>query len=236
LRHARREVEQPKGKKKLVYHVKRGDTIGHIAEWYGVRASDIRNWNDIAYGSYIHAGQALAIWIPVANAKLFANVDKMEFSEKQSLIKGDLAEAARSEEENTRTKSSSSEWIQHTVKPGETLEKIARTFEVSISDLKHWNNLRTSRIVAGQSLEIYDRPEERVKIITSSTKIKPLPSVKTSSTGIFSPTHKVKKGESIYTIAKMYGVDVQKLKNQNGLRRNKILVGQILKIPPKTNS
>ena len=236
LRHAKREVEQPKGKKKLVYHVKRGDTIGHIAEWYGVRASDIRNWNDIAYGSYIHAGQAIAIWVSETKAKLLTKIDKMEFSEKQSMIKGDLAEAARSEEVNTRTKSSSTEWLQHTVKSGETLEKIARTFEVSISDLKRWNNLRTSRIVAGQSLEIYDKPEERVKIVSSSAKYPTEHSVKTSSTGIFSPTHKVKKGESIYTIAKMYGVDIQKLKKQNGLHRNKILVGQILKIPSKTQS
>ncbi|MGD1045657.1 MAG: LysM peptidoglycan-binding domain-containing protein [Bacteroidota bacterium] len=236
LRHAKREVEQPKGKKKLVYHVKRGDTIGHIAEWYGVRASDIRNWNDIAYGSYIHAGQAIAVWVSETKAKLLTKVDRMEFSEKQSLIKGDLAEAARSEEGNTRTKSSSTEWFQHTVKSGETLEKIARTYEVSISDLKQWNKLRTSRIVAGQSLEIYDKPEERVKIIPPSAKINTGHSVKTSSTGIFSPTHKVKRGESIYTIARMYGVDVQRLKKQNGLRRNKILVGQILKIPPKTQS
>ena len=236
LRYAKREVKQPKGKTKLIYHVKRGDTIGHIAEWYRVRASDIRNWNDIAYGSYIHAGQAIAIWVVGTNVKLLTKVDRMEFSEKQSLIKGDLAEAARSEEGNTRTKLSSTEWIQHTVKSGETLEKIARTYEVSISDLKGWNNLRTSRIVAGQSLEIYDKPEERVKIITPSVKMRAAPTVKTSSTGIFAPTHKVKKGESIYTIAKMYGVDVQKLKQQNGLHKNKILVGQILRIPPKTRS
>jgi membrane-bound lytic murein transglycosylase D len=236
LRHAKREVEQPKGKKKLVYHVKRGDTIGHIAEWYGVRASDIRNWNDIAYGDYIHAGQAIAIWVPGTKIQLLTKVDGMEFSEKQSLLKGDLAEAARSEDGTTRAKSSSTEWIQHTVKSGETLEKIARTYEVSISDLKQWNNLRTSRINAGQTLEIYDKPEERVKIITSSAKNRSLPSVKTSGTGIFSTTHKVKRGESIYTIAKMYGVDVQKLKQQNGLHKNKILVGQILKIPPKTQS
>ncbi len=236
LRYAKREVKQPKGKEKLVYHVKRGDTIGHIAEWYGVRASDIRNWNDIAYGSYIHAGEAIFVWVTEVKAKLLIKVDKMEFSEKQSMLKGDLAEAERSEERKTRTKSSSTEWIQHTVKSGETLEKIARTYEVSISDLKQWNNLRTSRIVAGQSLDIYDKPDERVKIIASSARNNAEPSVKTSSTGIFSPTHKVKKGESIYTIAKMYGVDIQKLKKQNGLRRNKILVGQILKIPPKTNS
>jgi membrane-bound lytic murein transglycosylase D len=236
LRSAKQEVEQPKGKKKLVYHVKRGDTIGHIAEWYGVRASDIRNWNDIAYGRYIHAGQAISVWVPAKKQKLLTKIDRMEFSEKQSLVKGDLAEAARSEEGNTRIKSSSTEWIQHTVRSGETLEKIARIYEVSISDLKQWNDLRTSRIVAGQSLEIYDKPEERVKIITTSTKDHIISSVKTSGTGIFSPTHKVKKGESIYTIAKKYGVDVQKLKKQNGLLKSKILVGQVLKIPPKTSS
>ena len=147
-----------------------------------------------------------------------------------------LQKQLEQKKEVPRVKSSSTEWIQHTVKSGETLDKIARTYEVSISDLKQWNNLRTSRIVAGQSLEIYDKPEERVKIIAASAKNNAVPSVKTSSTGIFSPTHKVKKGESIYTIAKMYGVNIQKLKEQNGLHKNKILVGQVLKIPPKPQS
>jgi membrane-bound lytic murein transglycosylase D len=238
LRYAKREVKQPKGKEKLVYHVKRGDTMGHIAEWYGVRASDIRNWNDISYGSYIHAGQAIAIWVPASKTKLLKRVDSMEFSEKQSMTKGDLAEAAQAEEVQTRIKSSSTEWIQHGVKSGETLEKIAKIYEVSISDLKQWNNLRSSRITTGQTLEIYDKPEERVKIIEAPAKLRaaaPVP-VKTSSTGIFSPTHKVKKGESLYTIAKLYGVDAQKFKKYNNLRSSKIIVGQVLKIPPKVQS
>jgi membrane-bound lytic murein transglycosylase D len=235
LRYAKREVKQPKGKAKLVYHVKRGDTIGHIAEWYGVRASDIRNWNDISYGSYIHAGQAIAIWVPAARTNMLKNIDNMEFSKKQAISKSDLAEAAQAEEGKIRTKASSTEWIQHTVKHGETLEKIAKIYEVSINDLKQWNNLRSSRITKGQTLEIYDKPEERVKLIAAPAKIHAAPPVKTSSTGIFSPIHKVKKGDSIYTIAKMYNVDVQKFKNYNNLKSNKILVGKVLKIPPKTN-
>jgi membrane-bound lytic murein transglycosylase D len=236
LRYAKHEVKKPKGKEKIVYHVKRGDTIGHIAEWYGVRASDIRNWNDIGYGSYIHAGEAINIWIPSSKAKLLKKVDGMEFSEKQSLTKGELAEVAQSEEGKTRVKSSSTEWIQHPVKAGETLEKIAKLYEVSINDLKQWNNLRSARITAGQTLEIYDKPEERVKLIASPAKTKTVSPVKTTSSGIFSPIHKVKKGESIYAIAKLYGIDVQTLKSHNGLHKNKILVGQILKIPPKTKS
>jgi membrane-bound lytic murein transglycosylase D len=236
LRIAKREVKQPKGKEKLIYRVKRGDTMGHIAEWYGVRASDIRNWNDIEYGSYIHAGQEIAIWVPASKGKLLKKVNSMEFSEKQAMTKGEYAEAPQPDERNIRTKTSSTEWIQHTVKSGETLEKIAKMYEVSIGDLKQWNNLRTSRITAGKILEIYDKPEERVKLIVAPSQSRKASSVQTSSAGIFSPTHKVKKGESIYTIAKMYGIDVQKLKKHNSLRSNKILVGQILKIPPKSQS
>jgi membrane-bound lytic murein transglycosylase D len=233
-RYSRGEFRKPKGREKLVYHVKRGDTIGHIAEWYGVRASDIRNWNDIAYGSYIHAGQSLDIWVPKSKLAALKNIDKMEFSAKQIMIKADVTEASQTEVANTRSKSSSVEWIQHQVKSGETLERIARMYEVTVPDLKRWNNLRSSRITAGQFIEIYDKPEERVKIISAPARIKSTTSLKTSSTGIFSPAHKVKKGETIYTIAKMYGIEVQKLKKYNKLKKNKILVGQILKIPPKT--
>jgi membrane-bound lytic murein transglycosylase D len=236
LRQAKREVKKPKGKEKLVYRVKRGDTMGHIAEWYGVRASDIRNWNDIEYGSYLHAGQEIAVWVSTSKGTLLKKVNSMEFSEKQAMTKGEYAEAARVDDGKIKIKSSSSEWIQHTVKSGETLEKIAKMYEVTINDLKQWNNLRTSRITAGKVLEIYDKPEERVKLIASPSQARTAAAVKTSSTGIFSPTHKVKKGESIYTIAKIYGVDVQILKKHNSLRSNKILVGQVLKIPAKSHS
>lgn len=235
-RHVGRELKKPKGREKLVYHVKRGDTLGHIAEWYGVRASDIRNWNDIPYGSYIHAGEALTVWVVPAKVAIFKKIDTMEFSEKQALTKGDIAEAKQAEETKIKTRVSTSDWIQHKVKRGEALDKIARIYEVSVEDLKRWNNLRSSRIVAGQTLDIYDKPEERVKLVSSPALKHRSPSVQTSSTGIFASTHKVKKGETIYVIAKMYGVDIKKLKKHNGLRSNKIIVGQVLKIPLKAQS
>ena len=43
---------------------KRGDTLGQIAESFGTRASKIRRWNNMKYGSHlIHAGQKLVIWV-----------------------------------------------------------------------------------------------------------------------------------------------------------------------------
>ena len=53
----------PPGHYKVVYQVKRGDTLGHIAEDYGTRATQIRRWNNINYGEYIFPGQKLVLWI-----------------------------------------------------------------------------------------------------------------------------------------------------------------------------
>jgi membrane-bound lytic murein transglycosylase D len=44
--------------------------------------------------------------------------------------------------------------ITYTVKKGDTLQRIASTFGVSITKLKTWNKIRGSRIVIGQELVI----------------------------------------------------------------------------------
>ncbi len=46
--------------------------------------------------------------------------------------------------------------------------------------------------------------------------------------------HKVRRGESLYKIARKYGTTIKKLKSRNSLRRNRIFVGQKLKISKKT--
>jgi len=54
----------PSGHTKRLYKVKRGDTLGQIAEDFGTRASKIRRWNNMKYGSHlIHPGQRLIIWV-----------------------------------------------------------------------------------------------------------------------------------------------------------------------------
>ena len=54
----------PRGYSKQIYRVKKGDTLGQIAENFGTRASKIRRWNNMKYGSHlIHAGQKLVIWV-----------------------------------------------------------------------------------------------------------------------------------------------------------------------------
>jgi len=51
------------GYNKVSYKVRKGDTLGHIAEDHGTRASTIRKWNGLKYGQHIYPGQKLTLWI-----------------------------------------------------------------------------------------------------------------------------------------------------------------------------
>ena len=56
-------VQMPSSHNKVVYKVRRGDTLGHIAEDYSTRASKIRQWNGMKYGQHIFPGQKLTLWV-----------------------------------------------------------------------------------------------------------------------------------------------------------------------------
>ncbi|MBC7923258.1 MAG: transglycosylase SLT domain-containing protein [Ferruginibacter sp.] len=62
-------------KRKIVYTVNRGDVLGSIANRYGVRVADIKQWNHLK-SDVIRVGQRLAIWKkakPAVKVALVAN-------------------------------------------------------------------------------------------------------------------------------------------------------------------
>ena len=54
---------RPSGTTKKTYTVKKGDTLGQIAESYRIQARQIRSWNGLKYGEYIHPGQKIILWL-----------------------------------------------------------------------------------------------------------------------------------------------------------------------------
>lgn len=107
----------------------------------------------------------------------------------------------------------------YTVKAGDTLSTIASRYGVSVVRLKRANRL------SGDSLRIGDRLEIPTQVAVSDAPKRVAKS----------RTHRVRSGESLYTIGKRYGVSVDRLKAANGLRRNTIRVGQELVIPSVSN-
>jgi len=142
------------GKTKIYYTVKDGDNLGYIAEWYRVRLSDLRYWNDI-YTNTIRVGQRLAVFVDPDKTDFFMKINSMTFAEKQALSgKSVTTNAATLKEPET-----DGDFIIHTVRPGDTIWDIVKKYEgVSVTEVLSLNNISDpSRIQAGQKLKIRKR-------------------------------------------------------------------------------
>jgi len=148
----RSTVQAPPNTTPVSYTVKSGDTIGHIAEWYDVRAWQIRAWNGI--GNTIRVGQSLTVHVPNNRRNYYNRVDDLAFTEKQRLERrqrsGENIFAGITEISND----SSGSQFSYTVKRNETLSSIAKKFGVTVSSIQRINNLNGTRIYAGQELKI----------------------------------------------------------------------------------
>jgi membrane-bound lytic murein transglycosylase D len=205
-----------KDKTQVSYRVKKGDTLGHIAEWYGCRAADLRNWNDIPYGNHIRVGEELVVWVPKSQLDRYQNIDNMSFADKESSVR---KKAERSQSDDLSSENGS----HYVVRKGDTLDKIARDHNVSIRQIQQWNNMRSSRIVPGQEL-----------IIHADAQNVQLPA-KEAAGGSKGKVEKervvhyvVKSGDTLWDIAKAHNIEVADLKTWNNLKRNKITAGQTL--------
>lgn len=143
-------VSIPANSTKLTYKVKTGDTIGHIAEWYDVRAWNLRTWNGI--GNTIRVGQNITIYVPNEQKSHYEQVNTLSFREKQDI------ESRQRRGENiflaSSAQTSNDGAVTYTVKRNDTLSEIAESFGVSTSQIRRLNNLNGSRIFVGQSLRI----------------------------------------------------------------------------------
>ncbi|MCK5774815.1 MAG: LysM peptidoglycan-binding domain-containing protein [Bacteroidales bacterium] len=112
----------------------------------------------------------------------------------------------------------------HIVRSGENLGLIARKYRTSVSRIKAWNGMRSSRIYPGQKLIVY-APGASSKSKTSRSSR----SASTSKSGY----HTVRSGENLGLIAKKYGISVSQIKIWNGLKSNTIKPGQKIKVASK---
>lgn len=95
----------------------------------------------------------------------------------------------------------------YTVKSGDNLSEIAERFGISLAELKRMNNLRSNTIQIGQQLTLPGGEPVRVS------------------------EHTIQRGETLSEIAELYRVTLSSLRQENNLSNDRIMVGQVLKIP-----
>lgn len=119
--------------------------------------------------------------------------------------------------------------VEYVVKKGDNLGNIAKKFGSSLDDLKQWNNLQDNNIGLGSSL-IVAKSEVAIEtkaVAETFRKKDNLASASKNNT----INYYVKKGDSLYSIAKKYpGVTISDIKKWNDLRAEDLKPGMKLKI------
>lgn len=103
----------------------------------------------------------------------------------------------------------------YTVKKGDSLWSIANKYGVTVKELKEINKLTSNTLKVGQTLKLTKNDE----MIPEDYLI-----------------YKVKKGDSLWNIAKEYNITVDTLKKINNLSSDKLTINQQLFIPKNDNS
>jgi len=233
-------------KTKLTYNYRGKEKLLDVADSFKVRESDIRRWNYLSWGVNPKPNQPLAIYLTDKQYKAFYgikedvkndDVEEVKDEKTPEVIRNDYGKKTNETEikkENNKVtekkekvtekkeKKAPTEKLQnYTIKEGDYLSGIAEDYGVTTAELKEWNGIEGDKILVGQKLKIYSN-----KKVTENKE-------KTSNKK--ATFHIVEEGDNLSTIAEMYDVTVNDLKDWNDLEEDKILVGQKLAvIEPKT--
>jgi LysM repeat protein len=111
------------------------------------------------------------------------------------------------------------------VRRGDTLAKLAARFGVSQAELKQANKLPTDILPAGKRLII--------PVAAATTAAQPSNDSSKSAAAV-SPkpvAYRVKRGDSLWDIAKRFGVSVKEIMDFNKLSSHILAVGMVIRIP-----
>lgn len=198
--------------------VKPKDNLNMLAEKYGTTVNDLKALNNLK-SINLSIGQVLKI--PAKNGE----TDQNQVTATATPVK----EQAKPVEQNTdqqQAEASSTTLIEHTVQPKEFLGKIAEKYGTTVDEIKKANNLSGINLRIGQKLKIpATKNKEDNKVAT--TEETPAATAVKDAAG----THTVKQGESIFNIAKQYGITAYQIRKLNNLADNALSTGQVLKIP-----
>jgi membrane-bound lytic murein transglycosylase D len=193
----------------------RGESLHKVADRFGISASELKEVNGIPSSKKIAGGGM--VLVPVA----------MSSQQPAQIDDGATPEAS------VAAPYSAPPSISHTVKRGETLSKIARHYRVSTKALQAWNGLRKGRVVVGQRLTI--RKGGTAQLVDA--ELKPRLSKPAKSPNGDTITYRVQRGDTLYSIARRFDVDMVALKRWNNISGKRGLVsGTRVAIPARLKS
>ena len=130
---AKRQADAPEpGARKVTHRVRSGESLWSIGRRYGVSDRSLARWNGMAPRDTLSVGRKLVVWLPGKSG------------------------TTRTVTAAATPVSAQLQKIRYTVRAGDSLYLISTRFNVSVSDLRRWNDLGDSNLLhPGQQLTLH---------------------------------------------------------------------------------
>jgi membrane-bound lytic murein transglycosylase D len=151
------------------------------------------------------SARTYTLWVPAEAAPAVAQINDRLYERQKENIRSGIDKQGV-------------DW--HKVRKGDSLYQIAKLYGVSVKELKDINGLRSNRLSIGQ----------KIKLLGEASEPASEGSRRSAAGSGGQAVHVVRKGESLYLIARKYGMSIPELKKMNGLSRARIVPGKRLKV------
>jgi len=193
------------------HKIKNGETLYTIAHANHTTIAEVRKINGIKKGENLKIGRVLTVpmntYLP--NKK----------SSKKATTK-------------VTKKKSRPKVVKHTIKSGETLFTIARANRTTIKEVQKANGLKKGETLKiGRVLKVpkdtyLPNKKKSQKVAKKATSKKTSPKM---------VKHSIKKGETLFTIARKHHTTIAEVQKANRLKKGEMLkIGRVLKVPSNT--
>ncbi|HUM46683.1 MAG TPA: LysM peptidoglycan-binding domain-containing protein [Chitinophagales bacterium] len=207
----------------VYYTVRKGDNLGKIAQKYHVSVTQLKKWNRLS-SSTIRAGQKLKVSTPhnASAGTTTAAVTKKAVPVPSAPGSVDsLNTATVTHASAAQTSGMLAKKVTYTVRKGDNLGKVAQAHQVTINQVKEWNNLSSSTIRVGQKLKLYpdintvapttkttETDKQSPELSLASAAVSKAP----ESTSAKNITYTVRKGDYLGEVADQHHVSVKEVK------------------------
>ena len=238
------ELTRNTGRSQGSYTIKAGDSLYGIAGKLGVNINELVKANGLTLQSIIYPNQSLRVPGQASSAPI-NNVVTVETPTRTTEVTSTVETTVANQPVSSVSSNGS-----YVVKAGDSLWGIANRHGMTLQALLSANGMKAnSLIVPGQAIRVSGSTVQTTKTSTVETTVidnstptvqqapvkqeteaatvaeSTTAEVRTSTKGI---SHQVKAGDTLYSIARQYGVDVYQLIKVNG--GTNIYIGQVINI------
>ena len=191
-----------------LHKVKKGETLGEIAQKYNVALVDLKKWNKLSKNK-VDQGKKLKI---ITTEKVVVSVKKESIAiQNKPEIKADSSVNNDVVAVQKATKTDSKNQKYYVVEKGDNLYAIAHKNNVTVAQIIEWNQLKDNNVLSGSQLLI--TANEQSSSAVTNNKLN---------------TYTIVKGDNLKTIAAKFKTSQTNLKKWNDLKNSNLQLGQSL--------